>query len=128
MQRMRRDTVDLAELLSRLVTQAVELDVSRDVAERARSVTARALKIPDGPLSPQTQRRVEAYFTAIVRRGSVKRTAAPRAAARFVVASVIADLRATGRSGNDIWSELERGWASNVPADVLEEYRLQLCG
>jgi len=58
----------------------------------------------------------------------VRRSSAPRAAARFVVASVVDDLRSTGRTSADIWDELQRGWAQRIPGDVLEEYRLRLCG
>jgi len=119
---------DLSALLADLINVAIERDVAPEVARRAADVTQRALKIPSEPMSPQTIRRVEAYFGSVVRRASVKRSSAPRAAARFVVAAVVADLRSVGRNGLDIWCELERGWSTSVPADVLEEYRLQLCG
>ncbi len=52
----------------------------------------------------------------------------PAAAARFVVAAVVEDLRASGRDGEAIWDQLQRGWSDSVPEDVLEEYRLRLCG
>jgi hypothetical protein len=119
---------DLSALLADLITEAVERDVAPQVAQRAADATRRAVKIPSGPMSPQTIRRVEAYFGSVVRRASVNRSSAPRAAARFVVAAVVADLRSVGRNGLDIWSELERGWSASVPPDVLEEYRLRLCG
>jgi hypothetical protein len=116
------------ELLDLLVAQALERDVAADVAEQARHATARAVRSPHGTVSPQTRRRAEAYFAAVVRRRAVRRDASPRAAARFVVATVVEDLRSSGRSPSDIWDELQRGWASEVPGDVLEEYRLRLVG
>lgn len=118
----------VAELLDRLVTDAVSLDVPLPVAKEARAAVSRDVRVAAGPMSGQTARRVEAYFSAVVRRRVVRRSSSPRAAARFVVASVVEDLRSTGRSGADIWDELERGWAQRIPDDVLEEYRLRLCG
>jgi hypothetical protein len=118
----------LSELLSRLVEQAIARDIAPEVAEEARRATERGLRVAAGPVSPQSQRRAEAYFSAVVRRRAVRRHGSARAAARFVVASVVEDLRSTGRSGADIWDELERGWSQRVPGDVLEEYRLRLCG
>ena len=117
-----------SQLLTRLAEQAVARDVSPEIAEEARRATERGLRAPAGPVSPQTQRRAEAYFSAVLRRRAVRRHGSPRAAARFVVASVVEDLRSTGRSSADIWDELQRGWAQRVPGDVLEEYRLRLCG
>ena len=115
-------------LLAELAEQATRRDISPEVAEEARRATARGLRVPDGPLTQQTRRRAEAYFSAVVRRRAVRPGGSKRSAARFVVASVVEDLRLSGRSGRDIWSELERGWSSTMPGDVLEEYRLRLCG
>ena len=118
----------LCQVIDEMVTEALRRDVPPEVAEEARRATARGIRAPSGPVTPQTRRRVEAYFSAVVRRRAVNRHASPRAAARFVVASVVEDLRSAGRSGADIWQELERGWSQRVPDDVLEEYRLRLCG
>jgi hypothetical protein len=118
----------LDQLLAVLAAEAVTRDVPPEVAAEAHQVTLQALKAPSGPVTPQTRRRAEAYFAAVVRRRVVRRCASPRAAARFVVASVVEDLRSTGRSGSDIWDELQRGWSQRIPGDVLEEYRLRLCG
>ena len=115
-------------LLEQLVEQAIERDVPRSIAEEAGRTTARGVRSPVGPITPQTERRLEAYFAAVVRRRSVRRDAPRGAAAHFVLASVVHDLRSTGRSERDIWDELERGWAAQVPREVLEEYRLRLCG
>ncbi|MDR3685763.1 MAG: hypothetical protein P4L93_02225 [Coriobacteriia bacterium] len=116
------------QLLTRLAEEAIARDVLPEVAEEALRATRQGVRVPAGPVSPQTARRTEAYFSAVVRRRSVRRQGSPRAAARFVVATVVEDLRSSGRSGTDIWDELERGWAKQVPVDVLEEYRLRLCG
>ena len=118
----------LCQVIDELVAEAVRGDVPPEVAEEARRATARGIRAPGGPVTPQTRRRVEAYFSAVVRRRVVRRSSAPRAAARFVVASVVDDLRSTGRTSADIWDELQRGWAQRIPGDVLEEYRLRLCG
>ena len=117
----------LREVIDELAAQAVKRDIPPEVAEEARRATT-GLRVPQGPVTPQTRRRIDAYFSAVVRRRVVRRSAAPRAAARFVVASVVEDLRSTGRTSADIWDELERGWAQRIPGDVLEEYRLRLCG
>ena len=121
-------TPTLHEVISEMVTEALRRDVPREVAEEARRATEQGVKAPSGPVTPQTRRRIDAYFSAVVRRRVVRRGSAPRAAARFVVASVVEDLRSTGRTGADIWDELQRGWAQRIPGDVLEEYRLRLCG
>ena len=123
-----RSTSSIAALLDELARAAVARDVPADVAEEARTATARALRAPAGVVSPQTRRRAEAYFSAVVRRRVLRRRASPKAAARFVVATVVEDLRSTGRSGADIWDELQRGWSQRLPDEVLEEYRLRLCG
>jgi hypothetical protein len=118
----------LCQLIDELVWEATGRDVPPQVAEEARRATTRGVRAPSGPVTPHTRRRVETYFSAVVRRRVVRRSCAPRAAARFVVASVVDDLRSTGRTGADIWDELQRGWAQRIPGDVLEEYRLRLCG
>lgn len=125
---VQRDRSVLSQELARLVEQAVGREVPREVAEEAARVTVRALRVADGPVTPQTARRVEAYFSAVVRRRVTRRNGPRGAAARFVLASVVEDLRSSGRTPRDIWDELERGWAAQVPGDVLEEYRLRLVG
>jgi hypothetical protein len=122
-------TVTLAEALDRLVLEAIARDVSPEVALQARQATARILTTSgEEPLSRAQARRAAAYYAAVVRRRAIRRGQPPRGAARFVVAAVVEDLRASGRDGKDIWDQLERGWSDSVPSDVLEEYRLRLCG
>ena len=126
--RQTQTTSSFTQLLTRLAEEAVARDVSFEVAQEARRATQQAVRVPPGPVSPQTMRRAEAYFTAVVRRRCVRRQGSPRVAARFVVATVVEDLRSSGRSSADIWDELQRGWSQRLPVDVLEEYRLRLCG
>jgi len=116
------------QLLDHLVEQSLLRDVSPEAAQSARAATERGLRLPSGPLSAAGTRRAEAYFTAVLRRQAVRRGQPARGAARFVVAAVVEDLRASGRDGKAIWDQLNRGWSDSVPQDVLEEYRLRLCG
>ena len=119
----------LSEVLDRLVSQARARDISPGVAEEARRATARLLARTDTHLLIAAERRrAEDYFSAVIRRRAVRRGQPARGAARFVVAAVVEDLRASGRDGEAIWDQLQRGWSDSVPDDVLEEYRLRLCG
>jgi len=119
----------LGRTLDRLVARAVARDVSPEVAQEARRTTARVMsRSISGALTVAQERRVEAYFSAVVRRRAVRRGQPVRGAARFVVAAVVADLQESGRDGDEIWDHLRRGWGDSVPQDVLEEYRLRLCG
>lgn len=118
----------LETLLAGLVAEAVSRDVPPDIAQQAQIATRRAMEARSQCPAGLLRRRAEAYFSAVVRRRVVRGGGSAKASARLVVASVVDDLRRTGRSGGDIWDELERGWAQTVPHDVLEEYRLALCG
>jgi hypothetical protein len=118
----------LEMLLAGLVAEAVSRDVPSDIAHEARVATRRALQTRSGRPVALLRRRAEAYFSAVVRRRVVRSGRSAKASARLVLASVVDDLRRTGRSGVDIWDELQRGWAQTVPQDVMEEYRLALCG
>jgi len=119
----------LRSVLDDLVNEAVRVDVSHEATLLARDATSRVLGCGlESALSAAQRRRAEAYFRAVVRRHTVRGGAGPRASARFVAAAVVADLRESGRDGSAIWLELERGWRNRFPADLLEEYRLRLCG
>jgi hypothetical protein len=117
----------LEDVLATLVSDALSRDVPGSVAEEARTATRRAVGGSGGPVTAQERRRATAYFSAVVRRRLWRRSSPPRATARLVIESVVADLRAAGRCGADIWDELQRGWTQRVPSDVLDEYRAQLC-
>ena len=120
---------NLAGLMDLLVRSAEQAEVPQDIAEDSARATVRGLGLDSGSIpTAQTRRRVEAYFRAVLRRQVVCRRTAPRATARLVVASVVADLESAGRDAREIWSELDRGWRDRIPVEVLEEYRLRLCG
>ncbi len=118
-----------AAILDDLVASAVRSDIPPLVAERARSATQRALRIPElASADDGVRRRAAAYFSACVRRATVRGGAGPRATARLVAAAIVDDLLEAGRDGASAWHELERGWSERLPDDLLEEYRLRLCG
>jgi hypothetical protein len=122
-------TTTFAQVLDGLVARALRDDIPPLVAERARLATARALRLGDGASAPlPVQRRAEAYFSACLRRATVRGGAGARATARLVAAAVVQDLLEAGRDGAGVWRELERGWSERLPTDLLEEYRLRLCG
>ena len=119
----------LGATLDALVTRALCADIPEHVAARARAATRRALALDENqPVSRAVRRRAEAYFVSVIQRVTVRGGAGPRATARLVASAIVDDLRKAGRKGDDIWAELERGWSERLPADVLEEYRLRLCG
>lgn len=122
-------SLTFADTLDDLETRAVRLDVSPHVARRARHATAKALGVDASVRATvHLNRRAEAYFSACVRRETVRGASGPRAAARMVAAAVVDDMLSAGRDGNAVWSELELGWSHMLPDDMLEEYRLRLCG
>jgi len=116
-------------IVESLVLQAVADDVPRPLAEEIAAITLRRLGLD--PRAHSTERdtiRVRAYFSEVVRRRTMSGAAGPRAVARVAAAAVVADLRATGRDGRAIFDHLRRGWSERIPPDVLEEYRVRLCG
>jgi len=116
-------------MLDELVADALRIDVAPATAQKARDATRRAVGLaPSMPVTVAVKRRSQAYFSAVVRRSTVRGSAGTRATARFVAAAVVADLREGGRDGTEIWRELQRGWGERLPGDVLEEYRMALCG
>lgn len=119
----------LTETLDGLALRATRRDIPPGIVAEARRATLRRLGLPTNTrLSSTTQKRAEAYFSAIVRRRAVRKGQPARVAARFVVAAVVEDLRQSGRDGTAVWEALERGWTDSVPPEVMEEYRLALCG
>lgn len=116
-------------IVTTLVTQALENDIPRSLAEEIAAATLRGLRIdPWRIASARDAGRIEAYFSEVVRRRTMRGAAGPRAVARVVAAAVVADLRETGRDGAAIFDHLRRGWGERIPEDVMEEYRLALCG
>ena len=122
-------TRTFSDTLNDLVVRAQHNDIPTHVAQRARHATARALRVdPAARITTSLQRRAEAYFSACLRRDAVRGAAGPRAAARLVALAVVEDLLEAGRDGVTAWRELERGWGERLPDDLLEEFRLRLCG
>lgn len=122
-------TYTFSDTLRDLVMRAQRDDIPYHVAERARQATAQALRLdPAAKATAGVQRRAQAYFSACVRRATVRGGAGPRATARLVAGAVVEDLLEAGRDGATAWRELERGWSERLPEDLLEEYRLRLCG
>lgn len=108
-----------------LENRARSKDIPPSVIERAGAATRRAFagRRPRAGL----ERRIEAYFSAVVRRRLVRSADAGRAAARIVAAAVVTEMERSGRGPEAIWNELDRGWRGCIPEDLLEEYRLRLC-
>ena len=117
------------DVMESLVAGARIQEVPLALAEEVAETTVRALRLQRGHrATPRDRRRAEAYFSEVVRRQTVRGSAGSRAVARLVAAAVVDDLRRTGRDGSAIFDHLIRGWSNRLPADVLEEYRLNLCG
>jgi hypothetical protein len=116
----------VARLVEKFEARAVqELDVPRDIASIAASATLRAFE--GQPAGKGLERRVETYFNAVVRRRLLRSRAASKTVSRLIAATVVEDLRSSGRDPEAVWQALEHGWGSTIPAEVLEEYRTQLC-
>ncbi len=105
--------------------RAVAQGVCEHVVDEAGSATRRALSGARGS-ERWLMSRVEGYFWTVVRRRLVRARSHTNMTARFVLAAVVEDLSASGRDGDAVWSEIERGWADRVPSGVLEEYRARL--
>lgn len=119
-----RTSNKLADAIAAHSARAAVLDAPDQVIEAASSATARAFAGVEWSLA--VDRRVAAYFVAVIRR-RVVRSGSARACARLMADTVITELRGTGRSPEAVWTELERGWRGTIPEDVLEEYRARLC-
>lgn len=115
----------LAATIDRLLRRARAKDIPAAVAEYAARATSRAFS--SRPYDASTERRMDAYFSAVVRRRLVRSESGGRAVARMMAETVVGDLERSGRPPMAIWGELERGWSHAIPADVLEEYRARLC-
>ncbi len=111
--------------IDELIYEARLREVAEPVVARAATATRSALATADLE-SDCISRRARAYFWAVVRRGLVREAGSP-ATARMVLESVVADLKASGRDGAEVWRELQTGWRGKVPGEVLEEYRARLC-
>ena len=114
----------LDRIVASLESVALRKEVPAEVAAYARAVTRAALADHCGP---GLRSRAEAYFNAVVRRRLLRRHGGTPAAVRIVVDTMVADLLDSGRSAEDVWRELSRGWGEVYPEEVMEEYRRLLC-
>ncbi|NTU71078.1 MAG: hypothetical protein HGB10_04580 [Coriobacteriia bacterium] len=125
----RTDSPTFRQVLDELVASALLGDVSEAAAARARKATGRALGYAlTAPANLATRRRASAYFSACVRRETVRGRAGSTAAARMLAAAIVEDLLEGGRDGWHAWEALDRGWRGSLPDELLEEYRIRLCG
>lgn len=119
----------VGDVMDELVMRAIASDIPPTLAREVAAITFRALALqPCQRASRKDCRRLEAYFAEVVRRRTVRGSAGSRAVARLVAAAVVEDLRRSGRDGLAVFDQLRRGWSERLPADVLEEYRVRLCG
>lgn len=124
-----RRSQSVEEILGTLTEQAIRNDVPRALAEEIAGITLRNLRLDSWRhVSVRDASRIEGYYAEVVRRRTFRGAAGPRAVARVVAEAVVADLRGTGRDGRAIFDHLRRGWSERIPPDVLEEYRISLCG
>jgi len=121
--------VSVGTVLDKLVLEAVKADVPILLAEEIASTTVRRLSLDRRRRADtRDRRRLAAYYREVVRRRTMCGAAGPRAIARVIAEAVVEDLRRTGRDGRSIFDHLLRGWSERIPPDVLEEYRVTLCG
>ena len=121
--------VSVGTVLDKLVLEAVKADVPILLAEEIASTTVRRLSLDcRRRADTRDRRRLAAYYREVVRRRTMCGAAGPRAIARVIAEAVVEDLRRTGRDGRSIFDHLLRGWSERIPPDVLEEYRVTLCG
>lgn len=123
---MREPVRSATEVRDDLVSRAVSRHrIPADVASRAARLTVRNLA-PSGSVSTREMRRIEAYFWAVVRRSAARRDADAVLSGRYLIASVVSDLRSGGLSDGRILDELESCWADRVPQEVMDEFRSRL--
>jgi len=121
--------ISVGAFLDTLVSEAVHADIPLSIAEEIAETTARRLSLDRrSSADARDRRRLTAYYREVVRSRTMCGAAGPRAVARVIAEAVVADLRSTGRDGRAIFDHLRRGWSERIPADVLEEYRITLCG
>ena len=119
----------VGDVMEGLVARAIASDIPPALAREVSTMTLRALALQGWRrATPRDRRRARAYFSEVVRRRTVRGAAGSRAVARLVAAAVVEDLQQTGRDGRAVFDHLRRGWSERLPADVLEEYRVRLCG
>lgn len=119
----------LDRYLTRIVRQAIHnRDVPAELAEEARSATLRRFVFLTGPLTRSEYARVRAYFWGVVRRRSIRSRgdALKDMRSLYLLMSVADDLRAAGRSSDQILAEIEADYSRDVPPRVLLRFRTSL--
>lgn len=116
--------LEVDDVLVRCAAEARDRDVPEEAIAAARRATARAAAGWTGGI---TVTRLRRYFERVINGHVVRRADAGRAAARLMAATVVAELRETGRDDVAVLHELERGWADCIPLDILEELRARMC-
>lgn len=118
-------TVEAYRLLENLARQVVSHgDVPDDAAQVALRV-ARAFVVRSG--GSRTPAALEAYFRKVVARRLVRGYGGTVAAARLVADRVVSDMVESGRTAEEAYDELVRGWTDKLPSGLLAEYRERLC-
>lgn len=112
-------------IIEALRQRAIEDGVAPSVADRVARVTYPVFR--DEPACNALPRRIEAYFRVVMASRLARDRARSRAKSRLIAATVVADLKESGRPPMAVWDELRRGWTGTIPDDVLEEFRAQLC-
>lgn len=130
---MAAGVVNRSSCLERYATgiarQAVHVrEVPPELAEEARRATLRRFTAFTDPLSRAEYVRVRAYFWGVVRRCSIRSRGDSLKDMRslYVLMSVAEDLRAAGRSADQILAEIEVEYGREVPMQVLLRLRTAL--
>lgn len=121
----------VARYLESLSGRAAERHgVPRSLASEAAEITLRRFGSLSGTLDKRDEARIRAYFYAIVRRRAIS-SRGPELRdlrSRFLLTSIAADLLVTGRSGQEIFDEIARDYASSVEPAALQALEQRLCG
>lgn len=108
---------------SRLAREAVgSKDVPVELAEEAHRAVLRRFADVGPSLSRSERGRMRAYFWGVVRRRSIRSRDAlcQRVRSRYLVMSIAEDLRAAGRTPEQVLSELRTDFARELKASGLE--------
>ena len=117
--------IALTTLKTRLRKEAVAKRIPRELVDEALLATVRGLGLSQ-QVAPTEVRRARPYFWAVVRRHSLRPGGDEYLRGKFLLSSIIADLRQSGFSDHRILVDLERDWATRVPAAVMDEFRHKL--
>lgn len=117
--------ITLTTLRSRLRKEASAKRIPRELVDEALAITVRSLGLSPRVTASEV-RRARSYFWAVLRRTSMRPGGDEYLRGKFLLSSIIVDLRQSGFSDRRILADLERDWASRVPALVMDEFRDRL--